>query len=177
MPVVRKSHKSAKKSVRTPTTVTIAPRRTRKKAPRADSATIVSASGVAPAARKRSRTRKSGKDHGQFPSWRQLESKKNKKLKPQESVFLDAVSTFRFALLLAGVAAAFTLYVGHVHATQDLLVRVEDARRTNDRMHLKHNRLKGEFDRLTGPAEIYRRAGALGFVQDASYAPTIVLED
>lgn len=125
------------------------------------------------------RTRKSGKDHGALPTWRQLESKQNRKKKRHAdgSPLLEAVSTVRFALILAGVATAFTLYVGHVHATQDLLANTEQAQKENHRLHLKYNRLKGDFDRLTGPARIHSRAHALGFVEDAAYARTIIVKD
>ena len=57
------------------------------------------------------------------------------------STFLERVSTTRFAVLIVGVAVLFTLYVGHVHATQDLLAQVQQERRENLRLHLKHNRL------------------------------------
>lgn len=79
------------------------------------------------------------------------------------------------ALILV-IAALFTLYVGHVHATQALLADLEGARRDNLRLHLKHNRLKGEFDRATGPAVIYERARALGLEEGVAYGPTIRIE-
>ncbi len=168
MPVVQKTDKRARKqSARKPTTVTIGARpRPVKRAP-------------APAKAEAARSRKSGKDHGGLPSWRQLESKENRRQKGMEdgSPILDAISTVRFALILALVAAAFTLYVGHVHGTEDLLAATQRARQENHRLHLKYNRLKGEFDRLTGPEEIYRRARTLGLVSNTTFGPTIIIED
>jgi cell division protein FtsL len=110
--------------------------------------------------------RKTGKDHGALPSWRQLESSENRRSKGGSSsnLFLERLSTKKFGLLLVVVAAAFTLYVGHVHSTDDLLSEVQRLRRENHQLHLKYNRLKGEYDRLTGPVEIRRRARALGFI-------------
>jgi hypothetical protein len=90
---------------------------------------------------------------------------------------LDAISTSRFAALVLAIAAAFTLYVGHVHATQDVLAETQRARRENLRLHLKYNRLKGEFDRATGPATITLRARALGLEEGIQYGPTISIED
>ncbi len=175
MPVALKTSRQNKsKSKRKPTTITVGARpktarSTRPKTPRS--------TREQPSAGKKIRTRKSGKDHATLPTWKQLESKKNRRLKRDNapSPFLDAVSTLRFALILAAVAAAFTLYVGHVHATQDILAKTEAARKENHRLHLKYNRLKGDFDRMTGPAEIHRRANALGLVEDAAYGATITL--
>ncbi len=172
MPVAQKTTKSNSK--RKPTTIMVGAR------PKSASSSRPAASRprtAAPASPKKARTRKSGKDHATLPSWKQLESKKNRRLKREAtSPFLDAMSTVRFALILAAVAAAFTLYVGHVHATQEILAQTEAARKENHRLHLKYNRLKGEFDRMTGPAEIHRRANALGLIEDAAYGPTITLE-
>jgi hypothetical protein len=89
----------------------------------------------------------------------------------------DGISTFRFALLLFAVAAGFTLYVGHVHATQDLVAEVQQVRRENMRLHLQYNRLKGEFDGATGPVEVYDRARALGLEEGIAYGPTIRIEE
>ncbi len=173
MPVAQKTTRQKSKSKRKPTTITVAARPTSSSKKRASNR---SRTADGPATTK-TRTRKLGKDHGGLPSWRQLESKKNRRVKKEgDSPFLGAVSTARFALLLGIVAAAFTLYIGHVHATQDLLARTDEARKENHRLHLKYNRLKGDFDRMTGPAEIHRRAGALGFVEDAAYGTTITID-
>ena len=79
----------------------------------------------------------------------------------------------RFGLLLLLIVVVLAAYVGHVHATQNLLAEVQQERRDNLRLHLKLNRLKGEFDQATGPSVIYERATALGLEEDITYAPTI----
>jgi hypothetical protein len=175
MPVAQKTKSKTKsESKRKPTTIMVGARPRSASSERSVPARSRSASPSTP---KKTRTRKSGKDHATLPSWKQLESKKNRRLKHDTaSPFLDAVSTLRFAAILAAVATAFTLYVGHVHATQDILARTEAARKENHRLHLKYNRLKGEFDRMTGPTEVHRRANALGLIEDAAYGPTITLE-
>ena len=91
--------------------------------------------------------------------------------------FLEKISTTRFALLIIGIAVLFTLYIGHVHATQDLLADVQQLRRENLQLHLKYNRLKGEFDGMIGPGEIYERARLLGLEEDPVYGPTIIIEE
>lgn len=107
-----------------------------------------------------------------LPSWKDLSDAKGGRDKRSDG-FLEQVSTVRFALVILALAAAFTLYVGHVHATQDLLARVQEARQTNQVLHLKHNRLRGAFDRATGPSVIHERAQALGLEESLEYGPTI----
>ncbi len=88
----------------------------------------------------------------------------------------DRVSTGRFALLVLAFAAAVLLYVGHVQATQATLGELQSLRRDNLRLHLKYNRLKGEFDHATGPTVIYERARALGLEEGIVYGPAITVE-
>lgn len=107
-----------------------------------------------------------------LPTWKDL-SRRPSASDGYASGFLERVSTVRFALILLALAAAFTLYVGHVHATQDLLARLQEARHTQQVLHLKHNRLKGAFDRATGPTVIHERARALGLEQRLAYGPSI----
>jgi hypothetical protein len=86
---------------------------------------------------------------------------------------MHRVSTARVALLIVAVAVAFTAYVGHVHATQQALADMRAAREANQSLHLKHNRLKGAYDRKTGPSVIYERARALGLQESLTYGPAI----
>lgn len=90
--------------------------------------------------------------------------------------FLQQVSTVRFALVVLVLAGAFTLYVGHVHATKDLLNQVQEARAENQRLHLKRNRLEGEFARKISPSVIYERARELGLRESVTYGPPITAE-
>lgn len=109
-----------------------------------------------------------------LPDWADLgRGRRNGKAAPPLQTRLEAVSTLRFAVIVLVLAAACTLYVGHVQATQDLLARVQAERRDNLRLHLKYNRLKGEFDRATSPAVIYERARALGLQEGYAFGPAI----
>lgn len=85
-------------------------------------------------------------------------------------------STLRFALLLFALATAFSLYIGHVQSTQVVLAELQKAERDNLRLHLKYNRLKGEFDRATGPSRVYERARQIGLEEGIAYGPTIRTE-
>ena len=111
-----------------------------------------------------------------LPSWDDLISKNERRSGRDRYRSLDAVPTRRFALLILFVASLFTLYVGHVHATQEILADVQDLRRENLRLHLEYNRLKSDFDRQVGPAVLYERARILGLEEGIVYGPTIRLE-
>ena len=78
--------------------------------------------------------------------------------------------------MILAIAGLFTLYVGHVHATTDVYNQLQQARAENQRLHLKHNRLKGAYDRRTGPSVIYERARALGLQESVTYGSPITVE-
>ncbi len=93
--------------------------------------------------------------------------------KTEDHSFLGAISTLRFTLGVLAIACVFTLYVGHVYATQDLLAEVQQARRDNLSLRLQFNRTKGLYDAATGPAIIYQRAHALGLEERQVSGPPI----
>jgi hypothetical protein len=111
-----------------------------------------------------------------LPGWEDLEPSQNRRRTSSDDTFLENVSTLRFALLILAVAGGFTLYVGHVHATTDLYNRLQQARSENQQLHLKHNRLKGAYDRRTGPSVIYERAGELGLKESLTYGSPVTIE-
>ena len=112
-----------------------------------------------------------------LPGWTDLEPSQNRRRSASGDAFLENVSTLRFSLIILAVAGLFTLYVGHVHATSDLYSQLQQARSENQRLHLKHNRLQGEFDQRVGPSVIYERARALGLQSSVAYGPPITVED
>ena len=114
-----------------------------------------------------------------LPDWTDLERPDNRRRRerPSDESFLERVSTVRFALAVLVLAGAFTLYVGHVHATRDLLNEVQELRSENKRLHLKRNRLKGQFARKTSPSVIYERARELGLRASVTYGPPVSVDE
>jgi len=108
-------------------------------------------------------------------AWSDLIETENNLILPKEegSTFLGAISTIRFALGVLAIASIFTLYVGHVYATQDLLTELQEDRRENLSLQLEYNRTKGLYEAATGPAIIYERAHALGLEERAVLGPPI----
>lgn len=112
-----------------------------------------------------------------LPGWTDLETPTNKRSSERsDETFLREVSTIRFAAIVLLVAAAFIFYVGHVHATKDLLGQVQEVRAENQRLHLKRNRLQGEFARKTSPSVIHERAQDMGLEESVTYGPPVRVE-
>lgn len=131
----------------------------------------------APKKKSQSFRRRGASDHGALPTWKELEHRQNRRLKKERSnLFLETVSTAKMALLIVGLAAAFTVYVGHVHATQELLATVQEMRSENTRLHLKYNRVKGSYDKMTGPETIHQRAQALGLKEGFAFGKDVVID-
>ncbi len=111
-----------------------------------------------------------------LPGWSDLETAQNRRRRESGGAFLEDVATLRFALVILAIAGVFTLYVGHVHATTDLYNQLQQARKENQQLHLKHNRLKGAYDRRAGPSVIYERARELGLQGSVTYGPSVRVE-
>lgn len=73
-----------------------------------------------------------------------------------------AISTARFVVIILAVATLFTLYVGHVFATQDLLADVQGLRNDRLALQMSYDKLEGEFHHATGPEKIFSAASELG---------------
>lgn len=110
-----------------------------------------------------------------FPGWDELAGKDAAARKARRSR-TDGVPTFRLVLLLAVACAAITVWVGHVQATEDIAAEVQRLERQHLRLTLQHNRLRGAFDRATGPDAVLPRAAALGFTAAPATAPTLALD-
>lgn len=111
-----------------------------------------------------------------LPEWGDLAPEKNARIRTSEEGLLARISTGRFAAMLLVFAIAFTAYVGHVHATQDLFERVQAERQENQHLHLQHERLQGELDRATGPRAVHERAQEMGFEESLTLGPAIHID-
>jgi cell division protein FtsL len=98
------------------------------------------------------------------PSWTALEKDNARKRRKRnaQTTFMGSLSTVRFVLGVLAVAIVFTLYVGHVYATQELVQEVERLSRQRLELDLEYNRVRGQFDRMTGHDDIWQRARDLG---------------
>ncbi len=115
-------------------------------------------------------------DRSKLPDWKDLSTDNEHEAgATRGSEFLERVSTARFLLMLFALLIGAVLYVGHVHATQHLVAELEQARAENLQLHMEHSRLKGDFDRVTGPSVIHERATALGLQRSAGALGTPII--
>ena len=98
-------------------------------------------------------------------TWKELErdNKRSERRRNQRPTFMGSLSTVRFASTVLAVAALFTASVGHVYATQELAQDVQRLAKERMELELEFNRVRGDYDRVTGHDDIYERAKALGF--------------
>ena len=100
----------------------------------------------------------------------QVAARKAARLRP-----FDAVPSLRFGLLVLIACVVATLFVAHVYATRSTLAGLQEARRETVQLRLAGQRLRGEFDRMTGPDAVMPRAAALGLQEGVAYGVPIHL--
>jgi len=76
--------------------------------------------------------------------------------------------------ILLGIAGS--IYLTHVFETQNTLREVQQLRREYERVHRVHTEMRRNYDRMTGPAEVYNRAASLGMISGGAADPVIVIE-
>lgn len=67
-------------------------------------------------------------------------------------------------------------YLTHVFATQQLNSEVNDLRRQFENVQANHASQALTYDRMTGPAEVYRRARELGFIDPGPADHVIIID-
>lgn len=69
------------------------------------------------------------------------------------------------------------LYLTHVFATQRLLEEVQTMEAEYNRARVQYDELKLRYDRMVGPAEIYRKAEEQGFVNGGPADQVIIIKE
>jgi hypothetical protein len=119
------------------------------------------------------RTKSGRAPEAAVPGWDALTHSMPRSAKTARAANQTSLTTARYTLWLTGLALAFTLYVGHVHATQQVYESLHALKKENLHLHLQLDQLRGELDRTAGPAVLYPKARRLGLKEGASYGPTI----
>ena len=91
---------------------------------------------------------------------------------PKTSKNTNRSSSFKLSALKPTKVMAITLfmavmgffYLTHVFSTQELLSEVQKLEMAYKDAQLIHDELQLRYDRMTGPANIYRKARELGFI-------------
>lgn len=118
---------------------------------------------------------------GDLPTWSDLGGRahpaRGKKTRASQRLRpLDATPGLRLGLLVLIGCVLVTAFVGHTFATQATLAEVQAARTENTRLRLTNQRLRGAFDRMTGPEAVMPKAAALGLEEGIAYGPPISLD-
>lgn len=104
---------------------------------------------------------------GALRNWQEFTVMDEAAAKPK---VIARISTLRFGLVIFIIAGLLTLYIGHVHSSQDLLAELNTLNRENVRLHLQHNRLVADYNASIGPSVIHQRVPALGLQRGFEYA-------
>ena len=70
-----------------------------------------------------------------------------------------------------------SIYLTHVFQMQNTLREVQQLRRDYERAERLHTDTRRNYDRMTGPAEVYRRAESLGMVTGGAVDPVIFIKN
>jgi len=85
-------------------------------------------------------------------------------------------SPWKLILLSILLGIAGSIYLTHVFETQNTLREVQQLRREYERAHRVNTEVRRNYDRMTGPAEVYNRAASLGMISGGAADPVIVIE-
>ncbi len=75
------------------------------------------------------------------------------------------------------IGAMGLLYLTHVFATQHLLEEVQGLEAEYNKARAQYDELKLRYDRMIGPAEIYRKAEEQGFVNGGPADKVIIIKE
>ncbi len=90
--------------------------------------------------------------------------KTSKKVNQGTGIKLSAFKPTKIIVFTLVAAIFGFIYLTHVFATQELLGQVQQLQREYEQTQQVHDELKLRYDRMTGPANIYRKARELGFI-------------
>lgn len=74
------------------------------------------------------------------------------------------------------MGAAGLAYVNHVFKTQDILTEVSQLEQEFEKVRRIHADRKFQFERMTGPSDVYRRASQQGFVHGGAAEGVVVVK-
>ena len=126
--------------------------------------------------------KRKGRHIAGLPGWDALGGKavrtpkKGRTAKPRAARAIDRTPRLRSAALLFGACVALTLFVGHTFDTKATLADVRAAETENLRLRLTNQRLRGAFDRMTGPDAVMRRAAEMGLEEGVAYGAPVTLD-
>lgn len=97
--------------------------------------------------------------------------------KPTHKIGIPKVKPWKVILGSITIGILGLLYLTHVFATQQLLEEVQTLEADYNRARVQYDELKLRYDRMVGPAEIYRKAEEQGFVNGGPADQVIIIKE
>lgn len=90
--------------------------------------------------------------------------KRSAKKSESRRLVVPSIAPWKMVLGSICIGLCGLLYITHLLSTQQLLEEVQTLQHEYNRTHRIYNETKLQYDRMTGPKEIYQRARDAGFV-------------
>ena len=87
------------------------------------------------------------------------------------------INPWKVILATVLIGAFGFLYLTHVFATQKLLEEVQLLEAEYNKARTQHDALKLQYDRLVGPADIYKKAEEAGFINGGPADKVITIKE
>lgn len=97
--------------------------------------------------------------------------------KPASKVGLPKIKPWKVILGSVIIGIFGLLYLTHVFSTQRLLEEVQTLEAEYNRARAQYDELKLRYDRMVGPAEIYRKAEGQGFINGGPADKVIIIKE
>lgn len=122
------------------------------------------------------------KKHDIRPNLRKVPLPDQKKSSGQQATSPNKVGLPKFkpwkVILGSIIIGVFgLLYLTHVFSTQRLLEEVQTLEAEYNRARAQYDELKLRYDRMVGPAEIYRKAEEQGFINGGPANKVIIIKE
>ncbi|MEX0721381.1 MAG: hypothetical protein WD059_11980 [Balneolaceae bacterium] len=114
-------------------------------------------------------------DKNSRPSERKKQAANSRKAK--QPISFPKLTPWKVILASLLIGASGLLYLTHVFATQRLLNEVQLLEAEYNKARSQYDELKLRYDRMIGPAEIYRKAEAHGFINGGPANHVIILKE
>lgn len=98
------------------------------------------------------------------------------KEKKSSRISLPSLKPWKVILGAFVIGGLGVLYLNHVFATQELLREVQQLEQQYNQAQRMHDDYRLTFDRMIGPAEIYEKAKARGFINSGPAEKIIEVE-
>lgn len=102
--------------------------------------------------------------------------KRANKKKKKNRVLFPTLKPWKVILTAFLIGGLGVLYLNHVFATQELLQEVQQLEQEYNQAKRMNNDFRLDYDRMTGPAEIYNRAQAMGLINGGPAEKVIEVE-